>query len=378
MNADFSGPPSARFAPEARRYFDTATQGIPPLPALEELKDAIGQWRTGRASWRVWEEATGRYRHSAARLLGCPTAEVSVIHSVIEAAALVAAALPPGRVLVPRHEFRSNVVPWAWSRNPGLVVEAVDPGEDLTRSLLARIDDDVTAVAVSSHQSWDGRGVDLSALATTVQSARGLLFVDATQSLGGAGQELSRAGADVIAAAGYKWLLGARGAGIMRVREEAWERLPPAFGGPHAAASFDQGEQYGFGVAPRQGAGRYDQSPAWLPVVSAAAAAGMLAEMGQAALHEHAVGLARLFDRECRTVLGREPVEGDQESAIRYLPLEDPPATARALEKAGMRATVRPQGIRAAFHLYNTAEDVREFVNVLGGQASRAATSVRM
>src|SRR5690606_22519351 len=48
-------------------YLNTASYGLPPLPAWEQLQRALADWRVGRTSWEVWSDATDRSRAAFAR-----------------------------------------------------------------------------------------------------------------------------------------------------------------------------------------------------------------------------------------------------------------------------------------------------------------------
>lgn len=51
-------------------WLNTASYGLPPLPAWEALQQAFDDWRHGRGSWEVWGESTLRARELFAQLVG--------------------------------------------------------------------------------------------------------------------------------------------------------------------------------------------------------------------------------------------------------------------------------------------------------------------
>jgi selenocysteine lyase/cysteine desulfurase len=94
-------------------FLNTASYGLPPQPAWEALQAALADWRVGATSWEGWDEATGAARAGFARLVGVPTADVTVGAQVSQLIAPVAAAVPDrARVVLPEVEFRSNLFPW--------------------------------------------------------------------------------------------------------------------------------------------------------------------------------------------------------------------------------------------------------------------------
>ena len=71
----------ALFAPEGT-YLNTASYGLPPLPAWDALQQALDEWRHGRTSWEEWNATTDRARAVFARLVGADPAHVTVGASV--------------------------------------------------------------------------------------------------------------------------------------------------------------------------------------------------------------------------------------------------------------------------------------------------------
>src|SRR5690606_39247470 len=126
-------------------YLNTASYGLPPRPAWDELQRALADWRVGRTSWEVWSEATDRSRAVFARILGVPAADVAVGATVSQLLAPLAAALPDGaRVVAPTGEFSSTLFPWMAQAHRGVVTRTV-PLSDLP----AAVDETTDLVAFS-------------------------------------------------------------------------------------------------------------------------------------------------------------------------------------------------------------------------------------
>jgi selenocysteine lyase/cysteine desulfurase len=80
---------------------------------IDALGEALEQWRTGERRWPEWWQRTRtECRALIAAYLGVPDSCVALMASVAEAAATVAACLPPGKVVVSAEEYRSNLFPW--------------------------------------------------------------------------------------------------------------------------------------------------------------------------------------------------------------------------------------------------------------------------
>ena len=75
-------------------WLNTASYGLPPEPVWTAVQEALADWRVGRTSHEVWEEATGRSREAFAGLVGVPVTDVAVGVGVSQLLGPIAAALP--------------------------------------------------------------------------------------------------------------------------------------------------------------------------------------------------------------------------------------------------------------------------------------------
>lgn len=326
-------------------YLNTASIGVPPVPAADAVTSAIDDWRRGAARPPDFDAAVATSRAAYGDLVGVPADRVAAGASVSALVGLIAAALPAGaRVLVAEGEFTSVSFPFAAQAGRGVsVVEC--PLEVLGERAL-----EFDLVAVSVAQSADGRLVDLDALRAARESGT-TVVLDATQSLGWLPARLSFA--DAVACAGYKWLLCPRGVAWLAVGPELGERLVP-----HAANWYAGGDVWGsiYGLPLRlaDSARRFDTSPVWFSQVGAAAVLPWLAGLDLDAVRAHCVGLAD----SVRAGLGIPPAG----SAIVAV---DRPGAAGRLAEAGIVGSMRAGAVRLAFHLYNTGDDAARVLDAL-------------
>ncbi|MBD0292033.1 MAG: aminotransferase class V-fold PLP-dependent enzyme [Jiangellaceae bacterium] len=329
-------------------WLDTATYGLPPLPAWQALQDALGTWRTGRGYWRPWGEETIRAGEAFARLVGVPASDVSTGAQVSQLLGLVAASLPDGaRVLVPEEEFTSNLFPWL-IQQPRISVRTV-PAKRLADSIDAWTD----VVAFSLVQSASGVVADLDAIVAAAAEVRATTVVDATQACGWLPVEAARV--DALVCGAYKWLLSPRGTAFLVTTPQLRERIVPAQAGWWAGED-PHSSYYGPPLRLASDARRLDISPAWFNWVGTAPALELIEQVGIDAIHAHDVGLANRF----RAGLGLPPGN----SAIVSL---DIPGAEERLAASGVRAAVRGGRLRASFHLYTTESDVDLAVDALVG-----------
>lgn len=333
-------------------YLNSAALGLPPRRSLRALAEALDQWRAGTTHPPDFDLPIARARATYAALVGVDSSKVAVGSQVSVFAGLVAAALPDGAEVLAAHgEFTSIVFPFLAQARRGVTVRQV-PLDHLAAAVTPR----TALVAVSAVQSADGRLADLHALreACAATGGRTRILLDTTQAVGWLPVDASRYAYTVCG--GYKWLLAPRGTCFFTVQPDLAdaERLVPHAAGWYAAPDPWAGIYLG-DLALADGARRFDVSPAWHSWVAQAPSLDLLAEIGPAVLHEHALGLAERF----RATVGVGP--GD--SAIVSLPTG--PHVADLLAREGIAGSVRAGRLRLAFHVNNTVEDADRAAEIL-------------
>ena len=333
----------------AGTYLNTATFGLPPRPAWEELQAVLEDWHGGRTSWEEWTESTERARRAFARLIGVAPENVACGGTTSGHVAVIATSLPDGaRVLVPEDDFTSLVYPFLVQADRGITVDVAP---------LGRLADAVTkehdVVGASLVQSSSGEVLALDDVIDAAAAADAILVLDATQACGWLPFDGSRV--DALAAHSYKWMCSPRGTAFFAVKPEVRERLRPIAANWWSAVDpFNTYYSTELSLAPDARA--FDTSPAWFSWTGTAPAVELLADLGAEVIYEHDVGLANRF----RAGLGLEP--GD--SAIVSTNVE---GADEKLERAGIRAAVRAGRVRASFHVYTTEADVDAALDALVG-----------
>ncbi|MFH8803079.1 aminotransferase class V-fold PLP-dependent enzyme [Streptomyces sp. NPDC017936] len=341
----------AEFAPE-NTYLNTASNGLLPARTVTALHRAVRMRAEGVPLGPLYEDVEAA-RASFARLAGVPVARVATGASVAEYGGLIAAALPAGAgVLTAEGDFSSLVNPFHMRAD--LEVRAV-PLERIAESVRPG----TALVAVSAAQSADGRLVDLAAVREAARSHGARLYVDASQS---AGWLPFTAGADdFVAAVGFKWLLGPHGAAFFVVPEDLGGLTPLLAG--WAAGEEPWASCYGPVTELARSARRFDISPSLFTYAGLRASLDLLEELGVDRVHAHDTALAERL-RAGLAELGHAPVSapGSAIVSVPGLGHRQP-----ELDKAGIQVSDRAGNLRAAFHLYNTPQDVDRLLDVLSG-----------
>jgi selenocysteine lyase/cysteine desulfurase len=332
------------------------TPGSPPaaIPVVEALTSTLQSWSSGDFSWLDWDHVPQEARRLFARYVGVEPDQVTNLGSVAEAAAIVAASLPPGRIVVPDDEFRSNLLPWLQRDDHDVVRVPSRDGVTRTEDLVAACTPGTVLLAVSEVLSSTGVRADLPALRTATDAVGARLFVDATQAIGVL-DPVDALRADYLAVHGYKWMLCPRGAAWMVTRKDrlsdlraiapGWRSGPP----PHS---------YFGGTAPHDRTGAAaDASPAWFSWIGAVAALEVLNRTDARVTEAHAISLAHDFVARAHEI-GLDSVGRGLPSHIAAVRITDRERVVAALQAARIKATVSADRVRVGFHFFNTTGDV--------------------
>jgi selenocysteine lyase/cysteine desulfurase len=353
-------------------YLNTATAAPGSLPVLAALRRVQAEWEAGEFSWQAWEGDGEATRDLVASLVGGRAEDVALVTSVSEAAATVAASLPPGRVVVGEREFRSNLFPWLALRARGYDVVEVPTREGVVRTeaLAEATVEGTVLVAVTEVQSSNGFRVHLADLGVRCREVGARLFVDGAQSLGALRFDAQAVGADFVASHGYKWMLCPRGAAWLWVRPGRLGELAPltplAPLAPNWKTVADPyAEYYGGPLTPAPDARKLDASMVWFSWPGARAALELLASLDPVEVEHRCLELAGAF-RDEASARGFAVVPEEAPSQIIGLRVPDPRAVRARLLDRKVIAAVRADLLRLGFHAYNDEADVATALEALG------------
>lgn len=259
-------------------------------------------------------------------------------------------------------EHPAGVLPWQRLRQEGVEVRVVETEN-------GRIDLDAFAEAVSdaklacfSALTWThGTVLPVSELVEIVHDAGALALVDAVQVPGQLPLDVTNWNADIVAAAGHKWLLGLWGGGFLYVDEAVAEDLTPRTIG-YRSVKTPTADPYEFAA----GARRFEvgsANPA--PHVALEEAIDVIDDIGISTIQSRIQRLvSSLTDQipEDRLYSPQNP-----ESGLVSIEVDSPSATVRRLKESGItvRTLPYPDAIRASIHAVNTSTDVARLADAL-------------
>ncbi|GGX75283.1 aminotransferase class V-fold PLP-dependent enzyme [Streptomyces fructofermentans] len=340
----------AEFAPRST-YLNTASTGLLPARAVAAVRAGVESVAAGKPQDMFADVEAARA--SFARLTGVTDRRVAAGASVAVYTGLIAASLPEGaEVLTAEGEFSSLVTPFHVRTD--LKVRAV-PLERLAESVRPG----TALVAVSAAQSADGRVADLPAIRAAAAAHGARTYVDASQAAGWL--PLDADAYDYLVSVAFKWLVCPRGVAFLVVPEDLGG-LTPVFAG-WVAGEHPWDSCYGPVEELARSARRFDESPGLFSYAGARRSLELLEQLGIEAVRDHDLALAERF-RAGLASLGAPPVPapGSPIVSVPGLGHRQP-----ALSRAGVEVSDRAGNLRAAFHLYNTADDVDRLLDVLSG-----------
>ncbi len=237
-------------APRPFHYLDNAATSQICRPALEALLRFEGEQRANvkRGVYRLADAATRAYeqaRSQIAAYIGARAAREIVFTSgatlgLNTAAHLLEPRLARGdHILVSLAEHHSNLVPWqmaAQRRGACLTALPVDREgririEELDRHLTPR----TRIVALTHISNVTGLVTDLRPVAEAAHRVGAVLVVDGAQGPPHGPLAVRELGCDLYAFSAHK-MFAATGAGVLWIREELLEQLPPFLGGGEMVA----------------------------------------------------------------------------------------------------------------------------------------------
>lgn len=368
---------------EEQAYLDQSLRGLIPTPVAEAAEAHLRERLLGTGDKADFHAAVERSRTLLAGLLGADADEVAITKNVSEGLNLVVAALPwePGDnvVICPELEHPNNVFLWYnLQKLHGVEIRAVEPrdGHLPVDAMVAAMGPDTRAVTVPHVSFSPGFLTDVRSVADAAHSFGAHLVVDAAQSVGVIHTQVDALGADALAVATQKGLLGLYGYGFLYVRRSLAEGLTPR----HVARygmdlGVDAGETARAGgrdLPFASGARRFDVGNYnYLGARAAAAALELIHAVGPQRIEAHVRGLAArlaqgLLELEL-PVAGGPPgphlahiVAVGRSGGGHHDTADDPEMNAlhHHLLDAGVRHSIRKGVLRFSVGAYNADEDV--------------------
>lgn len=366
-------------------YFNHAAVSPLSTPARRAMEALLADVNEqGALHWQEWIQAYEATKADLARLIGATPAEIAILKNTSECLSTVALGIDwraGDRVVGVESEFPANLYPWLLLRERGVQVDLLPEtaaGIDLDE--LRRRCQGARLLAISFVQFLSGYRIDLEAVGAICRETGTLFVLDAIQGLGAFPVDVKRAGVDVLAADGHKWLTGPEGSALFYLSPRALAEITPREVGWQsvaAAAEFDAARQLYHHPGPfpwREGSSRFECGT-WNTVgaYGLGAAARFLQQVGIANIAE------RILELTDRLVAGLEERGGEvlgprragaaqpfRSGIVSFrLPDCESVALVQRLEAAGVLCSCRNGWVRCAPHFYNNEAEIDRLLSLL-------------
>jgi selenocysteine lyase/cysteine desulfurase len=352
-----------------KTYLYNCSQGALSDAVEGGMRDYAESWRTSPAPWDEWIAAYEALRIEFARFINAAPDEVAIVTSASAGINPVASALQfekRNRVVMSEYEFPTMGHIWLAQRPRGAEVQflhGVDnrvPTEAYERAI-----DDRTCIVPLTHVSFlNGSRSDVAAICQIAHANGALVFLDGYQDCGTRPLDVKALDVDFFVTGTLKYLLGPPGLGFLYVRRELVERLTPT-----VTSWMSQRDVFAFrtqhlDLAPA--ARRFEGGTPPIPnIYQARPALDLLVRTGMENVAEQIERLARAFLQGARDLGIESKTPADSVGPLAVLRATDSAALIGKLTERGIVASTRHDGVRFAFHVYNTMEDVHRALAAL-------------
>jgi selenocysteine lyase/cysteine desulfurase len=356
-------------------YLNTGAAGPSPTNVVEAVESCVERHEYDApaaegmypCAFDVFDETCD----VVANYLGARPEEIALTQSTTDGINRIAAALDWERgdtVVRTDLEHSSGILPWKRLQRGGVEIEVVE-------SEAGRLDADRMKAAVRdaelvclSSLTWShGTVLPVAEIVEMAHDAGALVLVDAVQCPGQMPVDVREWGADFVAGAGHKWLLGPFGAGFVHVAPGAESHLEPAHVG-YRSVEDPNAEEYAY----EPGAHRLEVgtvSPG--PYAGLCEAIETIEDIGFETIRGQIRDVTdRLKEGIADSETARLLSPREYESGLVTFAVEDPDPEAFVEEVAENGVQIRSlpfpeNAVRASVHVFNTTEDVDELVQWL-------------
>jgi selenocysteine lyase/cysteine desulfurase len=365
-----------------RVYFNNGTLGPSPTPVLEAVAKAMQEVETTGEGGDANDVAL---RARLASFIGVNAEEIALTHNTSDGINIVAAGLKliaGDEVILTTHEHVGNALPWLnRARLGGIVLRSFVPppsAAGVMAEISAHITDRTRVIAVPHLTCTTGQVFPLDEIVALARSRGIFVAVDGAHGTGMLPLNLADLGVDFYASSTHKWLCGPKGVGYLYVRKDRLDSIEPRYVGAHSDSGWhlDTTPPRIDGFWPT--AHRFDYGSQNNSLYAGAVAAmDFFDRIGMANITEYGCGLAlQLQDAlvlRARDIEMLTPTEAHSRAMVVSFRFRDPAKNSvKFAAYAGAKgfrvrqvAEANLGAIRISTHLYNNADEVARFVDVV-------------
>jgi selenocysteine lyase/cysteine desulfurase len=212
-------------------YLNNGAISLMPLRSREALIASIKDREyTGEKRTKLRNQRERNVRKSIGRLINAPYKNICLVSNTSEGLNIIAQGLDLGaadNVVIVKHGFPGNSVPWLNLRKMGVKIKIVesDYGEDATSKIKDAIDETTRVVSISFVEWIDGFKYDLERIGNLCHEKRILFVVDSIQGVGAMKLDVQSARISFLSNGGFKWLMSPNGTGFIYVDDDVLSKI---------------------------------------------------------------------------------------------------------------------------------------------------------
>jgi selenocysteine lyase/cysteine desulfurase len=345
-----------------KTYLYNCSQGALSDAVEEGMRTFATSWRTSSAPWDDWMEVYESLRVAFAKFINASPDEVAIVSSASAGINPIANALQFGErpgVVMGEYEFPTMGQIWLAQQARGARVQFLDGvgyGIPVERYEQA-IDQSTKIVPLTQVSFVTGHRSDVPAIVRIAHANGALVFLDGYQDCGTRPIDVKALDVDFFVTGTLKYLLGPPGLAFLYVRRELIETLTPTM-----TSWFSQREIFAFDtkhldLAPA--ARRFENGAPNIPsIYLARPALDLLSGLGLGNVAAQIERLTQAFLAGVARLGIATNTPATSVGPLVVLRSRDPAAALARLTARGIVASTRRDGVRFAFHVYNTLGDV--------------------
>jgi selenocysteine lyase/cysteine desulfurase len=350
-------------------YLNTCSQGALSDAVQTGLEDYIASWHEQGSPWELWVEQYEAARNAFAQFIHASPEEVAIVTSASAGINTIASALSfreRRKVVLGEFEFPTMGHIWLAQRARGADVQFVKAeGDRIPAAHYERMTDRQTLIVPLTHVCFkNGFRSEVSAITRIAHASGALVMLDDYQDCGTRPVDVKAMDLDFYVTGTLKYLLGPPGLAFMYVRKELIPSLVPTVTGWFAQANPFAYDPQHIDLAPT--ARRFESGSPPVPNVYAAMPGiQLLSELGMENVAAHIRELVQALLARVYSLGIRAKTPADSAGPLVVLQSTNSNLLLRKLAERDIIASNRHDGLRLAFHAYNTVNDVEAVMEIL-------------
>ncbi len=349
-----------------KTYLYNCSQGALSDAVEAGMQQYAASWRTSPAPWDEWMQAYEALRAAFAHFINAQPDEVAIVTSASAAINSIANALQfdgRNKVVMSEYEFPTMGQIWLAQRPRGAEVHFLDGVNE--PACYERAVDERTRIVPLTHVSFvNGYRSEVAAIAKIAHAQGALLFLDGYQDCGTRPLDVKALDVDFFVTGTLKYLLGPPGLGFLYVRRELIETLTPTI-----TSWMAQRDPFTFNTKcldPSPDARRFEGGSPPIPnIYLARPAIDLLTGIGMENVAAQIECLTKAFLTGVHDLRIDSKTPSSSVGPLVVLRAKDAAAVLAKLTERGIAASTRRDGVRFAFHVYNTLQDVNVALTAL-------------